>query len=128
MSEDVVITCIIKNDTHLDLIPQSHSLSCGKFADVGNHPPRTCPAHTTTQAFRSSGKSGSAVGTEGVVVYQLGALASDRITISWEVTYLARNPNRLTITPFHPHVFCTQTNWIGRDCIEAPIITIEDKR
>jgi hypothetical protein len=124
MSENIQMICSINNRTNQELKPQSKHLSWGKFTSE----PTAIPAKKTLEAFRSSGRQGSASGTEGTVVYQMGEDPKALITIFWDVPWKNGGNNVIKTGTFNEDVSASISGYDGRGAVEAVTITVVDGR
>jgi len=128
MSEMIQMICGINNRTDQTLKVQSKHLQWGKWEDVGNFPPVDIPPKTNKGAFRSSGRQGSASGTQGYVVYQLGDDPNAIITITWDVPWAPGAKNTVTATTFNEDVSASVEGFVGSGPVESVTVRVVDGR
>jgi hypothetical protein len=128
MSEMIQMICGINNRTDSVLTVKSEHLEWGKWEDVGNFPPVAIPAKTNKAAFRSSGRQGSASGTQGNVVYQLGDDPNAIITITWDVTWASGAKNTVSASTFNEDVSASVEGFVGSGPVESVTIKVVDGR
>jgi hypothetical protein len=128
MSEMIQMICSVNNRTDQELKVKSSHLNWGKWDDVGNFPPVNIPAKTNKGAFRSSGRQGSASGTQGNVVYQIGDDAEAIITITWDVPWAPGAKNTVTATTFNEDVVASVEGFVGSGPVESVTVRVVDGR
>lgn len=128
MSESIQMRCSINNRTNQVLKVDSDRLKWGKFYDSPNFAPVDIPAMSNQKAFRSSGKLGTASGTEGTVVYRMGDDPYAIITIYWDVPWKKNQNNVIRVTSFHQDVSVSVVGYTGQGPVESVTITVVDGR
>jgi len=127
-SENIQMICGINNRTDHELKVKSKSLEWGKFEDSPNFPPVNIPAKTNKGAFRSSGRQGTASGTEGTVVYQLGDDENATITIYWNVPWAPGASNKVTADTSDEDISASVEGFTGSGSVESVTIKVVDGR
>jgi hypothetical protein len=127
-SENIQMICGINNRTDQELKVQSASLRWGKFEDSPNFPPVNIPAKTNKGAFRSSGRQGSAAGTEGTVVYQIGDDENATITIYWDVPWAPGASNKVTASTSDEDISASVEGFVGSGAVESVTVKVVDGR
>ncbi|GAA1459255.1 aegerolysin family protein [Nocardiopsis exhalans] len=128
MADSLQMICHINNRTKQTLKVQSESLDHGKWYDPPNHYPVDVPSKETVLAFRSSGKSDTATGTQGQVVYQIGDDAEATVTISWDVPWLAGSSNTVTTKTSHQDIAASVDGFAGHGRVEDVTVKVVDGR
>lgn len=130
MSENIQMICKINNRAKETLRLKSADLNWGKFDDSPNqYPVKAIEAKRTADpAFRSSGRQGSASGTEGTVIYQLGDNADAWIKIYWDVPWAPGASNSVNTETFDPDVAASVDGFAGHGAVESVTINIIDGR
>ncbi len=128
MADSLQMICHINNRTNQTLKFQSEHLVWGKWADPPNQYPVDVPPKESVLAFRSSGRSNSASGTEGYVVYQVGDESETTVTIYWDVPWAAGSSNKVTTKTSHQDIAASIEGFAGSGRVEDVIVKVVDGR
>ena len=123
-SENIQMICTVNNRAKQELKVQSKDLDWGKFTAE----PVAIPSKAVLPAFRSTGRQGSASGTQGKVVYQIGDDAAAIITISGDVPWAPGASNKVTTSTFSEDVGASIAGFVGSGPVESVTITVVDGR
>ncbi len=89
MAENHFLEAVLDNRTSEELLPGSSHLAWGKFVNV----PIAIRPSESASAFKASGASGSATGTEGFTQFSIGN-TGETFTIAWDIPYTGDNTFR----------------------------------
>jgi hypothetical protein len=96
-------------------------LEWGKWTEDA---PKSVAPEMTAAGPHSSGRQGSASGTQGYVTYQLGDDPDDWAKFSRDVPWLAGAANTYRTDVGSKRIFITVDGWHGSGASEAPVVEI----
>ncbi|WP_327682371.1 aegerolysin family protein [Kitasatospora sp. NBC_00458] len=127
MSEQNYIAVTIGNRTTTALEVQKHDLYSGTWEAEGDFPPVEVPAGKELTAFRASGRPGTAAGTEGYVVYELGDGSGATVKVYWDAPW-GSTYNNLKVDSSDSGITVEVEGWSGSGVTEEVTLTVHDDR
>ena len=122
MSENIQMNASIHNRSKkLALTLTDSGLDWGKWT---MDPPKSVAPSVVAVGPHSSGKQGSASGTQGHITYQLGDDENNWIKFSWDVPWAPGASNTYRTDIGSDDVIVTVSGWNGSGASEAPLIEV----
>jgi hypothetical protein len=122
MSENIQCNASIWNRSKgLKLALTGKDLSWGKWTEDA---PQLIAPGVTASGPHSSGRQGSASGTEGWVQYQLGDDENDWAKFSWDVPWAPGAANTYRTDVGSDSIIISVDGWHGSGASEAPIVSV----
>jgi hypothetical protein len=128
MADSLQFHCTINNRCDVPLKLKGSSHSWGRWYPTESDQPKEVPAKQATKAFSSSGRTSSASGTEGYVIYQLGDDANAWIKIYWDVPWAPGSDNKVNLEESHEDIVVAMEGFVGSGSTESIILKVIDGR